>query len=109
MFDCLHFKVLDTVLTKPAASLMPDDRVSACSLHGYADDVLAILDELDVQKCTFVGHSVSSMIGFLASIERPQVFEKIVCFSASPRCEQSPPYVAQSPERAFTAKLRIVT
>eukprot|EP00243_Klebsormidium_subtile_P004776 TRINITY_DN18929_c0_g1_i1.p1 TRINITY_DN18929_c0_g1~~TRINITY_DN18929_c0_g1_i1.p1 ORF type:complete len:268 (-),score=49.88 TRINITY_DN18929_c0_g1_i1:254-1057(-) len=55
------------------------------SLHAYADDVLAILDELGVERCIYVGHSVSSMIGFLASIERPQVFEKIVCFSASPR------------------------
>lgn len=55
------------------------------SLHAYADDVLAILDELGVERCIYVGHSVSSMIGFLASIERPSVFEKIVCFSASPR------------------------
>eukprot|EP00850_Spirogloea_muscicola_P001953 SM000007S20913 [mRNA] locus=s7:921708:923130:- [translate_table: standard] len=55
------------------------------TLHAYADDLLAILDELDVESCIYVGHSVSGMIGCLASIERPEVFEKIIMISASPR------------------------
>src|SRR5688572_7522036 len=36
------------------------------SLDGYADDVLAICEELDLHDVVFVGHSVSAMIGALA-------------------------------------------
>jgi pimeloyl-ACP methyl ester carboxylesterase len=56
------------------------------TLHGYADDLLTILDELEVDSCIFVGHSVSGMVGCLASIERPFLFSKIIMLSASPRC-----------------------
>eukprot|EP00246_Nothoceros_aenigmaticus_P000334 TRINITY_DN1049_c0_g1_i1.p1 TRINITY_DN1049_c0_g1~~TRINITY_DN1049_c0_g1_i1.p1 ORF type:complete len:283 (+),score=38.36 TRINITY_DN1049_c0_g1_i1:42-851(+) len=55
------------------------------TLHGYSDDLLTILDELEVQSCIFVGHSVSGMVGCLASLERPDLFTKIVMISASPR------------------------
>eukprot|EP00270_Netrium_digitus_P015715 TRINITY_DN5553_c0_g1_i1.p1 TRINITY_DN5553_c0_g1~~TRINITY_DN5553_c0_g1_i1.p1 ORF type:complete len:269 (+),score=43.96 TRINITY_DN5553_c0_g1_i1:178-984(+) len=55
------------------------------SLHAYADDLLAILDELEIPNCIYIGHSVSSMIGALASVERPEVFSKLIFISASPR------------------------
>lgn len=55
------------------------------SLYGYADDLLAILDELEITSCIFVGHSVSGMIGCLASLARPNFFTKIITISASPR------------------------
>ncbi|XP_042493687.1 probable esterase KAI2 [Macadamia integrifolia] len=59
------------------------DRYS--TLEGYAYDVLAILEELQVESCIFVGHSVSAIVGALASITRPDLFSKIVMISASPR------------------------
>lgn len=55
------------------------------TLHGYADDLLSILEELEVESCIYVGHSVSGMVGFLASLERPEIFSKIITISASPR------------------------
>jgi pimeloyl-ACP methyl ester carboxylesterase len=55
------------------------------TLHGYADDLLCILHELEVQSCIYVGHSVAGMVGCLASIERPLFFSKIIMLSASPR------------------------
>ncbi len=55
------------------------------SLAGYADDLLDILDEQDVQSCTYIGHSMSGMIGALASIARPELFERMVLIGASPR------------------------
>ena len=45
-------------------------------LNGYARDVIEICDALDLKDVSFVGHSVSSMIGALASIERPELFQK---------------------------------
>jgi len=55
------------------------------SLDGYARDVLEIADELDLRGAIFVGHSVSGMIGALASIERPELFERLVMLGPSPR------------------------
>jgi len=55
------------------------------TLHGYADDLLSILDELEIESCIFVGHSVAGMVACLASIERPFLFSKIIMISASPR------------------------
>lgn len=55
------------------------------SLYGYADDLLAILDELEVDSCIYIGHSVAGMVGCLASVERPELFSKIVMISSSPR------------------------
>ncbi|KAI7736028.1 hypothetical protein M8C21_033549 [Ambrosia artemisiifolia] len=55
------------------------------NLEGYAYDVIGILEELRISSCIFVGHSVSAMIGAVASITRPDLFTKIVMISASPR------------------------
>jgi sigma-B regulation protein RsbQ len=54
------------------------------SLDGYADDVLAICDELDLQDVVFVGHSVSSVIGIAAAIREPQRFSRMVLVGPSP-------------------------
>ncbi|XP_070024328.1 karrikin insensitive 2 receptor CA-like [Nicotiana tabacum] len=55
------------------------------SLEGYAYDVIAILEDLKIPGCIYVGHSVSAMIGVTASIARPDLFTKLVTVSASPR------------------------
>ena len=55
------------------------------TLEGYAYDILAILQELGVDSCIFVGHSVSAIIGAMASVTRPDLFSKIIMISASPR------------------------
>ncbi|QUG39925.1 alpha/beta hydrolase [Psychrobacillus sp. INOP01] len=55
------------------------------TLHGYAQDVLDIIKTLKLKDVIFVGHSVSSMIGMLASIERPDYFHKLIMIGPSPR------------------------
>jgi len=55
------------------------------SLHGYKQDVLEIIEALELQSVIFIGHSISSMIGMLASIERPDYFEKLIMIGPSPR------------------------
>ncbi|PKA58159.1 putative esterase KAI2 [Apostasia shenzhenica] len=54
-------------------------------LEGYSLDLLGILQELQIDSCIFVGHSVSAMVGAIASISRPDFFEKIIMLGASPR------------------------
>lgn len=63
------------------------------TLHGYADDVVAILDELDVTDALFVGHSVSGMIGCLAAAQLPERIARVVTIAASPRYLDDDGYV----------------
>ncbi|KAF5796984.1 putative alpha/beta hydrolase-1 [Helianthus annuus] len=70
-----------------AGSVNPDyfDFGRYTSLDAYADDLLNILDSLGVDCCAYVGHSISAMIGILASVRRPQLFSKLILIGASPR------------------------
>ncbi|MEH0821557.1 MULTISPECIES: alpha/beta fold hydrolase [unclassified Micromonospora] len=54
------------------------------SLDGYADDVLSICQDLDLQRPIFVGHSVSSSIGVLAANREPDRFSALVLVTPSP-------------------------
>ena len=54
-------------------------------LQAYADDVLEICNALALEGVTFVGHSVSSMIGILAAARAPTLFERLVLIGPSPR------------------------
>jgi sigma-B regulation protein RsbQ len=63
------------------------------SLRGYAQDVVDICHELGVEDGVFVGHSVSSMIGVLADLADPEMFEKLVMVGPSPRYVDDEGYV----------------
>jgi len=54
------------------------------TLQGYKQDVLDIIEEMDLQNILFIGHSISSMIGMLAAIERPDYFDKLIMIGPSP-------------------------
>jgi sigma-B regulation protein RsbQ len=60
------------------------DRSKYGSLHGYADDLIEILDECANGPVVFVGHSVSTMIGMLATIKAPERFAAQVMVGPSP-------------------------
>ena len=55
------------------------------TLDGYARDVVEILDAYDLRDAVLVGHSVSSMIGALASIRAPGRISTLVMLGPSPR------------------------
>ncbi len=63
------------------------------TLDGYADDVIEILQELDLQGVVFVGHSVSAMVGVLASLKAPELFSRLVLVGPSPRYIDEEGYV----------------
>lgn len=54
------------------------------SLQGYAQDVIEICEAFDLKDVILVGHSVSSMIGLLATLEAPEYFERLVMIGPSP-------------------------
>lgn len=63
------------------------------SLQGYAGDVLELIRELKLTKVIFVGHSVSAMIGALAAIEAPELFESLIMVGPSARYINDADYV----------------
>jgi sigma-B regulation protein RsbQ len=74
-----------------AVSEYDSDRYS--SLRGYASDVLDICGALELEDVTFVGHSVSAMIGVLAAIREPALFARLVLVGPSPRYTDDGAYV----------------
>lgn len=54
------------------------------SLDGYAQDVIEICKSLDLKDVTFVGHSVSAMIGAVAVIKEPTLFDSMIWIGPSP-------------------------
>ncbi|GAB4025408.1 alpha/beta fold hydrolase [Spirosoma koreense] len=54
------------------------------NLNGYAQDVLDICSALELTDVIFVGHSVSGMIGLLASLKAPERFSRLIMIGPSP-------------------------
>ena len=69
------------------------DRGKYATLAGYADDVVEIGRALALKDAVFVGHSVSAMIGILASIKAPEMFGDLVLVGPSPRYIDDHDYV----------------
>jgi sigma-B regulation protein RsbQ len=61
------------------------DKERYSTLSGYAKDLLEIYDALDLSDTILVGHSVSSMIGLLAAIQKPSLFNRLIFLGPSPR------------------------
>ena len=69
------------------------DSAKYSTLNGYASDLVEIGDALNLQNAVIIGHSVSAMIGALASIKRPDRFGEIVMVGPSPRYIDEDDYV----------------
>ena len=53
-------------------------------LDGYAEDIIEIARELKLNDIIFAGHSVSALIGIIASIKAPELFKALVLVGPSP-------------------------
>ncbi|RSN54000.1 alpha/beta hydrolase [Streptomyces sp. WAC 04229] len=54
------------------------------TLNGYVEDLLELCRELALGPVTFVGHSVSAMMGVLAAARQPEAFAGLVLLAPSP-------------------------
>ncbi|MFS0634989.1 alpha/beta hydrolase [Mesobacillus foraminis] len=61
------------------------------NLEGYAQDVLDVCSLLELKDSIFVGHSVGSMIGMLASLKNPEHFSDLIMLGPSPCYLNIPP------------------
>lgn len=80
-----RFKVVTFDLVGSGKSeLAAYDRDKYDSLEGYASDLLQVIDEFATEPVIFVGHSVSAMIGLLASNRAPEKFAAHMMVGPSP-------------------------
>jgi sigma-B regulation protein RsbQ len=84
-FEADHLTVLFDHVGAGRSDLAAYDAGKYSSLDGYADDLVEIGRALGVTGGVFVGHSVSAMIGVLASLKAPELFESLVLVGPSPR------------------------
>lgn len=83
-FESDHRVVLFDYLGMGGSDLASYDPGRYGALDGYADDVVAIGEALELRGAVFVGHSVSGMIGALAAIRNPGLFSRLVMIGPSP-------------------------
>ncbi len=55
------------------------------TLQAHADDLLELIEDLGLKNVVLIGHSVSAMIGALASIQNPTAFDCLIMIGPSPR------------------------
>jgi len=83
-FEDSHKVVLFDHVGAGKSDLSAYDREKYGDLDGYAQDIIEIAQELDLQEVIFVGHSVSALIGVIAAIKAPQLFKCLVMVAPSP-------------------------
>ena len=66
------------------SDLSANDRVRHGTLPGPADDLIEVVREFAQGPAVMVGHSVSAMIGLLAGIKAPELFQAHVMLGPSP-------------------------
>src|SRR6476660_5882116 len=92
-FEDTHRIVLFDHVGAGGSDLSAYDPRRYASLGAYAEDVLEICRELELEDVVFVGHSVSSMIGALAAVAEPERFGALVMVGPSPRYIDDAGYV----------------
>jgi sigma-B regulation protein RsbQ len=99
-FADTHRQVLFDYVGSGQSDLASFDAQRYASLDGYVQDVLDVCDSFDLKSgVTFVGHSVSCSVGLLASITRPELFERLVLVGPSPCFLNDPPHYLGGFER----------
>jgi sigma-B regulation protein RsbQ len=76
-----------------ASDLTAYDPAKYATLEGYADDLIEIIRELGLTDAILVGHSVSAMVGVIASLKAPELFSALILVGPSPRYIDDEGYV----------------
>ena len=91
-FTSTHRQVLFDYVGSGQSDLCAFDARRYANLQGFAQDLLEVCDALDVHSgVTLICHSVSCSIGLLASIARPELFDRLVLLGPSPCFLNYPP------------------
>ncbi|XP_068649221.1 strigolactone esterase D14-like [Aristolochia californica] len=69
------------------------DQDKYSTFDGYAQDLKGVLEELNVTDSIYLGHSMSAMVGCLASTSSPHLFKHLILLGGSPRYLNAKNYV----------------
>ena len=105
-FEDEHRVVLFDYVGAGGSETAAYDEVRYGSLDGYALDVIEVLDALETRDTVFVGHSVSSMVGVRAALERPDLIRALVLVGPSPRYIDDADYVGGFTEEDIAGLLQ---
>lgn len=83
-FEQRYRIVLFDLVGSGQSDLSAYDPTKYDTLHGYADDLLELVEEFGSGPAIFVGHSVAAMIGVLASVKKPEAFVAHIMVGPSP-------------------------
>lgn len=90
--DDFHVVTLDLVGAGGSDRSAWDARRYA-TLEGYAEDLVDLLRELDLEQPVLVGHSVSAMITAYVQVMAPDLVSRLVMIGPSPRYVDEDDYV----------------
>ncbi|MCW2798301.1 alpha/beta hydrolase [Nocardioides sp.] len=82
-FEATHRVVLFDLVGSGKSDLAAYDPARYDRLDQHAADLIELCRELGLDNVIFVGHSVSAMIGVLAQIAAPDLFDKLVLVGPS--------------------------
>ncbi|CAA6671720.1 unnamed protein product [Spirodela intermedia] len=60
--------------------------------EAFSEDLVSLMDSMGLKNVVFLGHSMSGMVGCIASIKRPDLFRRLILLGASPRYLNSEDY-----------------
>jgi len=60
------------------------------TMFGFTEDLIALMRQMEIRGATFVGHSVSGIIGLLAANGAPEIFDSLVMIASSARYIDDP-------------------
>ncbi|KAK1312145.1 putative strigolactone esterase D14 [Acorus calamus] len=78
--------------TRGDADDAPFDAEKYSSYEAFADELVSLIERMDLGPVVFVGHSMSGMVGCIASVKRPDLFRHLVLLGSSPRYLNSEDY-----------------
>lgn len=84
-FACYFKVVVFDLVFSPNVNPSLYDLKRYSNFNGYVQDLLCLLDQLNVNKTIYLGHSMSAMIGCMAATKRPELFEHLILLNGSPR------------------------
>lgn len=92
-FEHDHTVVLLDLVGSGQSDLSAYDETRYSTLQSYADDLLEVCQELGLRNVSYVGHSVSAMIGVLAAAAAPDQFRRLILLGPSARYQDDTGYV----------------
>ena len=52
------------------------------SVQSMADELLALMDDIKITRCHFIGHALGGLIGLSIALQRPEILQSLLLINA---------------------------